>query len=54
MPGDCVLGIDRDKNTSASGGQGPPYIRVCVNVSVCCCIIEGLGGGGGGVQKVQQ
>ena len=24
MPGDCVLGIDCDKNTSASGGQRPP------------------------------
>ena len=24
MPGDCVLGIDCDKNTSALGVQGPP------------------------------
>ena len=62
---ETVLGIDCDKNTSASGGQGAPgpyafiifsyyilpYIQARVDVSVCF-IIEGWGGGWGGGSSV--
>ena len=65
MPGDCVLGIDCDKNTSASGGQCPPdpldsmhsyfsgklYPALHPGLFQCLCILLEWGGGGGGGEK---
>ena len=68
MPGDCVLGIDCDKNTSASGGQGPrnPW-TLCihnfqaiisfltsgtVSMSLYAVVLLKVGGGGGAKSSV--